>query len=95
MKRVWINVALREGCEDPDGAEGLWEVSLNQDCPEGVVVPVAKDVFHRRIGIRVLDDFIIDVLSPDTKERLKATEDYVNHSVGGDVERIGDPLELA
>jgi hypothetical protein len=97
LRSVLINVALREGCEDPDDAVGLWEVELNEDYPPGIAAGAAKDIFHSSVAIETLDDYEIDTLDPETRERIDEDEDYESYSQSqcGKIRRIGDAIELS
>jgi hypothetical protein len=91
MKTVWVKVDCRPGCEDPDGAAGLWQVTLREELPVGHAVGAALDVFHRGVTIGVLDDFDIRVLDPGSRQEICEAEDYKQGSgCDGEVELVGE-----
>lgn len=92
MKTVWVKVELLEGRRDPDGAAGLWEVTLDEDVPkEGHAVGAALDVFHESIGISDLEDFEVSTLNPKDQKFIAQADDYEEgFGPDGVAERIGD-----
>ncbi len=94
MKVIWVNVDLREGCSDPDGAAGVWEVTLQQAHEPDIAAGAALDVFHQKVGISELEDFEISTYRADTAQEILEAETYVQGSCGGGtVERIANTLE--
>jgi len=51
MNIVWVVAKLRPGCEDPDEAVGVWEVSLAQSMEPDIAAGAALDIFHGKVAI--------------------------------------------
>jgi hypothetical protein len=90
---VWVVAELRPGCEDPDGAVGVWEVTLDRSMEPGTAVGAALDIFHRKVGIGELEDFEISTVDPASREEIYESEVYQQGSCGnGCVELIAEEL---
>ena len=95
MKRkLWVLVELRAGCEDHDGASGVWEVAVDADLPMPIAAGAALDTLHAHVGMDPVENFEISVVDPDTKSLIAEPEDYEQGShEGNDLERIADSLD--
>jgi hypothetical protein len=89
MNTVWVVAKLRPGCDDPDEAVGVWEVSLAQSMEPDIAAGAALDIFHGRVAISVLDDFEISTIDPMSQNEIFESEAYKRGSSShGSIKRI-------
>jgi hypothetical protein len=94
MKEVWVVAILRDGCDDPDEAAGVWSVSLDKDLEPGLAAGSALDIFHNKVAISEIDDFEISTIDPATREDISEPDGYVQQSgCLGSVELLADDLD--
>ena len=83
MKTVWVKVKIQDGCEDDDGAVGIWQIELNGDLEPGIAAGAALDVFHESVAIDCLDYYEIVALDPSTHVEIDEADDYKRGSCCG------------
>ena len=93
MRQVFVVVELRDGANDIDGVEGVWQVDLNQDVPAPLAAGSALDTFHRKVAISELDNYVIETIDPETFEPILEPDDYVQGGERGTVGPIAASLE--